>query len=79
MPHNKFAVSVICEGDKVGHLPRSITKNVPYFLSYHGNVGFCEITGKKCNQGGGLGLEIPCQCKFYGQSLFIKKLKELLH
>ena len=78
-PHDKFAVSVICEGDVVGHLPRSIAKNVSYFLSHHGNVGFCETTGEKCNRGGGLGVEIPCQYKFYGQSLFIKRLKELLH
>ena len=56
-PHDKFAVGVICKGDVTGHLPHSIAKNVSYFLSYHRNVGFCEITGEKCNRGGGLKLE----------------------
>ena len=64
-PHDKFAVNVICEGDVLGHLSRSIPKNVSYFLSYHGIVGFCEITGEKCNREGGLGIEILCQYKFY--------------
>ena len=72
-PHNKFAVAVIHEGDIVGHLPRGITKNVSYFL----NLGFCEITGQRCNRGSGLGIEIPCHYKFYGRSLFIERLKEL--
>ena len=45
-PHNKFTVVVIHEGDIVGHLPRSITKNVSYFLNRGENVGFCEITGE---------------------------------
>ena len=64
-PHDKFPLSVICEGDVVGQLPNSIAKNVSYFLSNDENVGFCEITGEKCNRAGGLGVEIPCQYKFY--------------
>jgi len=77
--HDKFAVAVIYEGDVVGHLPREIRKNVSYFLNHPGNVGFCEIKGQRCNRGGGLGIEIPCQYKFYGRSLFIERLRELLH
>ena len=56
-------MTVIREGDVVGCLPRGITKNVSilsYFLKRDGNVEFCEIKGRRCNRGGGLGVEIPC-------------------
>ena len=79
IPHDKFAVAVIHEGDVVGHLPRGITKNVSYFLNHDGNVEFCEITGQRCYRGGGLGIEFPCWYKLYGRSLFLERLKELLH
>ena len=57
-PLNKFAVAVIHEGDVVGHLPQGISKNISYFLHHDGIVGFCEITGRRCNRGAGLGIEI---------------------
>lgn len=34
------------------------------------------LTGKRVNQGGGYGLEVPCQYSFKGNSLAVKWLSE---
>ena len=32
------------DGDVVGHVPESRSHLISYFLSYDGNVGFCEVS-----------------------------------
>ena len=77
--YNTFAVAVEKEGDVVGHLPQSISRNVSYFISHSGNNATCTVTGPRVNRGVGLGVEVSCTYRFTGQKLFVKRLKELLY
>ena len=38
-----------------------------------------EITGTRVNRSAGLGLEVPCMYKFYGDDVSIKWLKKKIH
>ena len=43
--YDAFAVAVEKEGDVVGHLSQSISRNVSYFISHSGNNATCTVTG----------------------------------
>ena len=64
--HNKYAIALInSEPVTVGHLPKSISKLVHFFVKHVGKLT-CEITGSKryspdLEQGG---LEIPAEIIF---------------
>ena len=76
-PDDRFAVTVINDGEVVGHIPYNISNAVSQFLR-RDYKAFAEVTGDKVNRGGGYGLEIPCIYRFYGPELYIKKLNEIL-
>ena len=44
----------------MGHVPESRSHLISYFLSYDGNVGFCEVPRVRLNSGVGLGVEVQC-------------------
>ena len=54
-PYDRFAVSVIREGQIVGHTPREISRILWSFISKGGSV-VCEVTGHRRH---GHGLEDP--------------------
>ena len=66
-PQDQFAVAVVKDGLVVSHIPKHVNIAVSFFLKKAGSAGFCEVTGSTINRGVGLGLEIPCQYKFYGR------------
>ena len=76
--HSEHAVAIFKDGDVVRHVPETRSRLISYFLSYDGNVGFCEVTGARLNRGVGLGMEVPCVYKFYGIKAHLQKLQELL-
>ena len=43
--HSEHAVAIFKDGDVVRHVPETRSRLISYFLSYDGNVGFCEVTG----------------------------------
>ena len=77
-PQDLFAVAVIKDGCIVGHVPRTVSRTVSFFLGKDGSVGFCEVTGAMVNRAAGFGLEIPCVYRFYGRLAHIERLKNLL-
>ena len=76
--HDPFAVGVMKESTLVGHVPLSNSKCISFFLSKVGCSGFCEVTGNRVNHGAGFGLEVPCIYRFYGPTLYIKRLQDLV-
>ena len=72
--HNPFAVAVLKDGYKVGHIPRTASQPASFLLSYRkdDSVSFCV------NRGPGYGLEIPCVYQFYGCLAYIERLKNLV-
>ena len=73
-------MAVIKDGCVVGHIPRTVSRTVSFFLGKDGSVGFCEVTGAMVNCATGFGLEIPCMYRFYGRKAYmlIETLKNLL-
>ena len=69
-------MAVMTEGYEVGHIPRTVSQTVSFFLRKDESIGFCEVTGGMVNHGAGFGLEIPCI--FYGRMACIERLKILL-
>jgi len=56
-----FAVSIIKDGEIVGHVPTKISATCSLFLRFHGTI-HCKVTGRRryssdLPQGG---LEVPC-------------------
>ena len=77
--HDQFATAVIKpDGTVVGHIHKYASKANLFFFKKAGSAGFCEVTGSSVNRGGGLGLEIPCNYKFYGCQAYVNRLQTLL-
>ena len=77
--HDQFDTAVIKpDGTVVGHIPKHASKGVSFFLRKAESAGFCEVTGSSINSGVGLGLEIPCNYKFYGRQAYVDRLQTLL-
>ncbi len=72
--HDKFAVSVMKDGEIVGHLPRCLSKISFYFLKRGGEIN-CTVVGKRKK---GKGLEVPCLYIYAGPSTIVRKLERLL-
>ena len=53
---NRSAVSVLKDGETVGHILFNIYNAVSRFLRIEFNKGFAEVTGEKVNRGAGYGL-----------------------
>ena len=77
-PEDRFAVAVKKAGECVGHIPYNLAPTVSAFLRRPSNKGLMEVKGSKVNRGAGYGLEIPCTYHFFGNSLYIEKLKTIL-
>ena len=73
--HNPDAVSVMKGGTIVGHMPRSLSRVVWFYISHGGTVK-CIITGHRKF---GVGLEVPCIYEFKGHKRIINKLKKLIN
>ena len=71
---DRFAVSVIKDGDIVGHVPREISHVVWYFIEHDGIVD-CRVTGRRKH---GKGLEVPCIYCFRAGKSMIRKLRKSL-
>ena len=71
-------MAVIKDGCVVGHVRRTVSPMVSFFLGKDGSVGLCEVTGAMVNRAAGFGLEIPCVYRFYGHLAYIERLKNLL-
>ena len=77
--HNKYAVEIVfddCVLKKVvGHVPLYWSKLAFKFLQFQNHSIRVAVTGKRVNRGAGLGLEIPVDYFFYGDSRVIAWLK----
>ena len=73
--HDLYAVSVLKNGDIVGHVPRELSKTIKFFLGTPGSSVSCRITGRRKK---GLGLEVPCIYTAKGKLPYIKRLKKLI-
>ena len=49
LPDN-FAVAVIKNGKVVGHVPKTVSRAVYFFLNRDGHSGFCEVTARPTNR-----------------------------
>ena len=55
------AVAVMYEDRVVGHIPLAISECISLFLTLPGSFLETKVIGKRINQGGGYGLEVPCK------------------
>ena len=74
--HDNFAVAVIKNGKVVGHVPKTVSRAVYFFLNIDGHSGFCAA--RRTNRGVDLGVEVPCVYRFYGRQSHIDRLSQLL-
>ena len=77
--HNKYAVAIVfddCLLEKVvGYVPLYWSELAFKFLVFQNHSIRVAVTGKRVNSGAGLGLEIPVDYFFYGDSRIIAWLK----
>ena len=73
-----FAVAVIKDSRVVGHVLRTVSRTLSFFLGKDRSVGFCEVTGAMVNHAAGFCLGHPCVYRFYGCRAYIVRLKNLL-
>ena len=62
----------------VGHISRTISQTVSFFLRKYSSVCFCKVTGVMLNHATGFGLEIWSVYQFYGHQAYIERLKNIL-
>ncbi len=72
------AVSVVKEGEIVGHIPFNISNVVSHFLRRDINKGFAIVTGDKVNRGAGYGLKYDVYTGFMGQNLSLRSWSSFL-
>ena len=80
-PHDQYAIVVRTFRDEtVGHVPIELSEIFWKFLSNYGEIE-AECIGHRYNAGGGKGLELPVDYKFFGNQQYLKqvhlKLREL--
>ena len=76
-PKDPFAVAVIRDDCVVGHIPRTVSQIVSFFLRKDGSGSFCEVTGAMVNCAAEFCLDILCIYWFYGHLAYIERLKIL--
>ena len=69
--HDNFAVAVIKNGKVVGHVPKTVSRAVYFFLNRDGHSGFCAA--RPTNREVDLGVD-----RFYGRQSHIHRLSQLL-
>ena len=75
---DSLAVSIIKNGNIVGHMPCNLAPLVSYFLMREVNKGLVELTGEKINRGAGMGLELPCIYRLYGPRPYLDRLEAMI-
>ena len=78
-PRDRYAVSVLKDGQIVGHLPRKISRLCSLFIGRDGTIT-ATVTGEKRRstdlpQGG---IEIPCRLNFSGPGDVLLKAKHII-
>ena len=74
---DRSAVAVM-ETEVVGHVPYNISFAISMFLQRDCNKGFAEVTGNCVNRGAGYGMEVPCIYRFYGPTMYIQRLQQIV-
>ena len=77
-PHDKYAVSIICNLYVVGHVPLDLSKTFSNFLSLPVSTMLCIVTGKIPNYGAGLGLEILVMYQARGHENALQWLEKII-
>ena len=72
------AVAVMKETEVVGHVPYNISSTLSMFLRRDSNKGFAKVTGDCVNRGAGYGMEVPCIYRFYGPTIYIQRLQQII-
>ena len=75
---DSLAVSIIKNGNIVGHMPCNLAPLVSYFLMREVNKCLIELTGEKINRGAGMGLELPCIYRLYGPRPYLDRLEAVI-
>ena len=65
-------------GRVVGHVPKTVSKAVYFFLNKDAHSSFCEVTARSTNRGVDLGVEVSCVYRIYGRQSHIDRLSQLL-
>ena len=73
------AVTVLKEGQVVGHIPYNISAMVSHFVSRDCNKAFVEVTGDRVNWEQNMALKCCAVTAFMAQNYNVKRMKELLH
>ena len=71
---DRHAITVLKDGEIVGHMPRTIARSFWFFLKRGGSIK-ALVPGKIKK---GRGLEVPCDYIYSGPRRTIKKLEKLL-
>ena len=61
----------------IGHVPLLYSKVISMFLTLSNTAVHADVIGKRINQGGGYGLEIPVSYHFYGHKKGLNWLKSV--
>ena len=77
-PYDKYAVSIMKSGNRVGHIPKEISETCWNFIDSGGEIQ-CRVTGRfeqsTLPQGG---LEVPCEYKCSGKKNQVMIVASLL-
>ena len=78
-PYDDHAVTVICRGVTIGHVPRYVSQGFSLFLQLGGNITATVVSTRRYSrdlpQGG---LEIPCQYTLEGPTNEVRKIRIFL-
>ena len=79
----KFAVCVKINEKIVGHLKKGTSggfaKTIFYFMRSDAySSAWAKVTGKRCNLGDGVGMQVPCKLSLSGQPKFVSVLRKEL-
>ena len=73
--HDRHAVSLVKNGEIVGHIPRENSKISKFYIKRGGSIS-CQVTGKRQNNN--CGLEIPAIYTYTGNKKDTESLEKLL-
>ena len=68
-----FAVAVIKYSCVVGHISRTISQTVSFFLGKYSSICFCKVTGAMLNYATGFYQKFSSVYQFYGHQAYIER------
>lgn len=71
---DQYAVAILKDNNTVGHVPHELSRTLYFFLRRGGSIE-CSITGHRKF---GIGPEVPCTYKVYGEEKYVNRLVTLL-